>query len=126
MPSLRRLTAFLLALLLLPLTLRGGERSCGAHERAGEDAHVAGAMPAAHASHEALGDPSPDRMPSDACGTERAPSACASMPSCATTISLAEGLGASATLAATVQRLPDTDQIDSRPTAGPDVPPPRG
>jgi hypothetical protein len=120
MPTLRRLTA-LLSGLLLQLTLLGIDRPCDVHASPVDRANVAATV-AAHGAHEA----SPMRTPIDECDVERATGDCATMPSCATTLTIPTGLVTVVTHAATSDAIPEPDAVHSQPTTGPDVPPPRG
>jgi hypothetical protein len=120
MPSLHRLSALVLGLLFLQLTLLGDSASCRSRAVAGAEATMA-AMDMAGAGHD--GAPASH----DGCGGERATSRCASMPSCATVIAApvtVVALVQSAVPAA--QALPAPVSVHSQPTLGPDVPPPRG
>lgn len=118
MPSLRRFSALLFGLLFLQLTLLG-DGECRAHGSAGTGAEMA-AMPMASAQHD--GAPSSH----DGCGAERAARSCASMPSCATVLAAPVSVIALAQTLPVAQALPAPVSIHSQPTAGPDVPPPRG
>jgi hypothetical protein len=121
MPLLRRLTALLSACLLLQLTLLGADWGCGTRVASADRAH--GATPlASHASHDA----SSTHAPTDACDVERALGDCATMTSCATTLTFPASLVVAVALAPTSDALPEPASIHSQPAAGPDVPPPRG
>jgi hypothetical protein len=120
MPSLHRLSALVLGLLFLQLTLLGDSASCRSRAVAGAEATMA-AMDMAGAGH--VGAPASH----DGCGGERATRRCASMPSCATVIAAPVSVVAlvqSAVPAA--QALTPPVSVHSQPTLGPDVPPPRG
>ena len=116
---LRRLSALLLGLLFLQLTLLGGGSSCRAHGSAGTGASM-GAMPMANAQHD--GAPASH----DGCGAERVASECGSMPSCATVLATPATVVALVQNASPTRALPEPVSIHSQPVAGPDVPPPRG
>ena len=124
MPSLRRLTAFISALLLLQLTLLGADWRCGSPVRPADRAHGA-ATPSSHGSHDSH-DASSTRVPSDACDVERALGSCATMTSCATTVTVEARIAAAVALVPTTDALPEPVSIHSQPATGPDVPPPRG
>lgn len=115
----RRLSALLFGLLLLQLTLVGGGGACRAHSMRRGASGVA-TIRMGHMSHG--GTPSPH----DACGSERDAGACASMASCAVTLSHSTLSEASGTLVPAASALPEPVSIRSGPSAGPDVPPPRG
>ena len=120
MPSLHRLSALVLGLLFLQLTLLGDGASCRSRGVTGADATMA-AMGMGGARH--------DSAPAshDGCGGERARSRCASMPSCATVIAAPASVVALVQSAApAAQALPAPVSIHSQPAPGPDVPPPRG
>ena len=119
MPPLRRLSALLLGLLFLQLTLVGDGGACRSHAMR-RGALAIAAMPMGHMNHD--GTPSPHK----ACGTERAAGDCASMASCAVTLSLPTLSVASGPLVPAAAALPEPVSIRSGPSAGPDVPPPRG
>ena len=115
----RRLSALLFGLLLLQLTLLGDGGACRAHSMRRGAPGVA-AIQMGHMSHG--GTPSSH----DACGSERDAGDCASMASCAVTLSLATLSVASGALVPAAAALPELVSIRSGPSAGPDVPPPRG
>lgn len=118
MPRLRRLSALLLGLLFLQLTLVGDGRTCRSHTvRQGAPDGVA--MPMGHMNHD--GTPGSHK----ACGSERAAGDCASMASCAVTLSLPAIAVASGSPNPAAAVLPEPVSIHSGPAAGPDVPPPR-
>jgi hypothetical protein len=119
MPLFRRLSALLLGLSFLQLTLLGDGASCRSHDSAGTGATMAVMqMPAA---------PHDGTPPShDGCGAERTSSSCASMPSCATALGTPTSVVAFVQAAPMAQALPEPVSIHSQPTTGPDVPPPRG
>jgi hypothetical protein len=121
MPTLRRLTALLSGLLLLQLTLLGVERPCGEHATR-PDRALGTTATAAHGTH----DTTPARAPGDSCGVEATASECATMPSCATTLTIPAGAVTVVAGALTSAALPQPVAIHSQPTTGPDVPPPRG
>jgi hypothetical protein len=120
MPSLHRLSALVLGLLFLQLTLLGDNASCRSRGMAGAEATMA-AMGMAGAGH----DDAPASR--DGCGGERTTNRCASMPSCATVLAAPVSVVALVQSAApAAQALPAPVSIHSQPTLGPDVPPPRG
>jgi hypothetical protein len=121
MPSFRRPAALLSALLLLQLTLLGASWRCGSPGGSAARVHGAAAL-ASHASHDA----SPRRAPGDTCDVERALGDCATMTSCATTLTVPVSLIVAVALVPASAALPEPVSIHSQPTAGPDVPPPRG
>ena len=121
MPTLRRLAALLSSLLLLQLTLLGADWRCGSPVGSADRAHGTATV-ASHAAHDA----SSTRAPSDACDVERALGACATMTSCATTISVPASIAVAVALVPSSDALAEPESIHSQPTAGPDVPPPRG
>jgi hypothetical protein len=116
---LRRLSALLLGLLFLQLTLLRDGGSCRTHGSAGTSART-GAMAMANAPH----DRAP--VPDDGCGAERSASDCGSMPSCATVLATPVTVVALVQLASPAQALPQPASIHSQPATGPAVPPPRG
>ena len=122
MPFLRRLTAVFCVLLLAQLTLLQGYGSCASHPGPQQHARVA-AMQMMQAAHVAAPRPAHD----GACQTEQMPSACGSMPSCASVLSLAvtaaTGIAPRPLASAS---LPEPAAAHSRPSAAPDAPPPRG
>jgi len=120
MSPLRRLGALLSGLLLLQLVLLSGDWSCTVHRSAATSGHDAMAL--AHGSHQTVVGQSSD----DGCHTDGVPAACASMPSCATTLAVPARLAASPTLAVTAVALGEPVSIRSEPAAAPDAPPPRG
>jgi len=122
MPLLRRLTAVVCTLLLGHLTLLEGYGPCASHAGPQEHARVA-AMQMTYAAHVVAPEPARD---SD-CHTAPMPSACSSMPSCATVLSLAVTAvaGTTPSLPASAM-LPEPAAAHSRPAAAPDAPPPRG
>jgi hypothetical protein len=103
---------------MLQLALLGGRPSCDLH------AHET-LRAATHAGHRAHG-ASLVTVPVDTCGAEHDPGACASMASCAVTLSLPELVAANVAPTQPAGELPDAVPIGSRRAAGPDVPPPRG
>jgi len=122
MPFLRRLTAVLCIPLLAQLALLPGHGSCASQAGPQQHARVT-AMQMMHATHVAAPGPARD----GACQTEQMPSACGSMPSCASVLSVAVTAvtGTAPRLLASAT-LPEPAAAHSRPSAAPDAPPPRG
>ena len=116
---LRRLSALLLGLLFLQLTLLGDRGSCRAHGSAETGART-GAMALANAPHD--GAPASD----DGCGAKRSARDCGSMPSCATVLATPATVVALDQPASPTQALPQPVSVHSQPATGPAVPPPRG
>ena len=120
MSSLRRLAACLSALLLLQLTLLGADWWCISNTRSADSAHAATAP--RHGSHDA----SPTRAPGDECDTEHTTADCATMPSCAATLTVPANVVMAVGPAPANEALAEPVSIHSQRAAGPDVPPPRG
>lgn len=118
-PAIRRISALLLGLLFLQLTLLGNGEACRAHESSRAHASM-GTMHGASARH--AGAPTSH----DGCDAEQAAGTCASMPSCATALGTPASVVALGQLPPMDQAIPEPVSIHSQPASGPDVPPPRG
>lgn len=119
MPQLRRLSALVLGLLLLQLTVLGDGGACRSHAMR-RGAPAVAAMQMGQMTHDGT---SPSH---DACGSERDGGGCASMASCAVTLPPPTISVASGSRVPVAAALPEPVSIRSGPAAGPDVPPPRG
>jgi hypothetical protein len=117
MPLIRRIAALVSGLLLLQLTLLGGDGACGSQ---GQRDRSMGAMAAADPSH-AHAPPSSG----DDCDVRHPPGACVSMPSCASTVVPPPAVVPRIAVASASGVLPEPIVVVSHAVGGPDVPPPR-